>query len=268
MAQLDSATPPTPSPKNPDWCKEEVILGLDLYMRHRTSPPGKTSREIKELSSLLLLFHAALGTRGKATLRNTNGVYMKLMNFRRLDPTFELRGRVGLQGGGHLEEEAWQDFSEDQVRLVETARAIARAIDAASPGAWSQMANEPNESTENDVEAAEGGMVTKLHKSRERDGRLVTRKKDAALKKHGKLSCEVCAFDYRASYGERGAAFIECHHNQPLASLPGGRKTKLSDLSLLCANCHRMIHAKRKWLSLDDLRGIVTKALEAKFQAA
>jgi 5-methylcytosine-specific restriction protein A len=268
MAQRDSPPPPAASPKNPDWRKEEVILGLDLYMRHRASLPSKTSREIKELSSLLLLFHAALGTRGKATLRNTNGVYMKLMNFRRLDPTFELRGRVGLQGGGHLEEEAWQDFSEDQVRLAETAQAIARGIHAASPGAWSQMANEPDESIENNEEAAEGGMLTKLHKSRERNQRLVTRKKDAALKKHGKLACEVCAFDYRARYGERGAAFIECHHNQPLASLPGGRKTKLSDLSLLCANCHRMIHAKRKWLSLADLRVIVTEAIEAGFQAA
>ncbi|WP_352230624.1 MULTISPECIES: HNH endonuclease [Asaia] len=37
-----------------------------------------------------------------------------------------------------------------------------------------------------------------------------------------------------------------------------GTKTKLSDLALLCANCHRMIHARRPWLSLDELRQIIT----------
>jgi 5-methylcytosine-specific restriction protein A len=36
-----------------------------------------------------------------------------------------------------------------------------------------------------------------------------------------------------------------------------GAKTRLSDLHLLCANCHRMVHAKRPWLTLDELKGYV-----------
>jgi hypothetical protein len=36
-----------------------------------------------------------------------------------------------------------------------------------------------------------------------------------------------------------------------------GQKTRLADLALLCANCHRMIHARRPWLTLDELRGLL-----------
>ena len=28
------------------------------------------------------------------------------------------------------------------------------------------------------------------------------------------------------------------------------------DLSLLCSNCHRMIHRKKKWLTIDELKNI------------
>jgi 5-methylcytosine-specific restriction protein A len=31
----------------------------------------------------------------------------------------------------------------------------------------------------------------------------------------------------------------------------------LEDLALLCANCHRIIHSCRPWLSLDELRAII-----------
>ena len=35
-----------------------------------------------------------------------------------------------------------------------------------------------------------------------------------------------------------------------------GVKTRLSDLALVCANCHRMIHARRPWLSIEGLRDL------------
>lgn len=34
----------------------------------------------------------------------------------------------------------------------------------------------------------------------------------------------------------------------------------LDDLALVCANCHRMIHASRPWLTMDELRGTLLGA--------
>ena len=85
--------------RNPPWTRDELILALDLYMVNPTSPPGKQSREVLLLSDYLNRLgsqHAA----DRATFRNANGVYMKLMNFRRFDPTFIGAGKVGLQRGG------------------------------------------------------------------------------------------------------------------------------------------------------------------------
>jgi 5-methylcytosine-specific restriction enzyme A len=40
-----------------------------------------------------------------------------------------------------------------------------------------------------------------------------------------------------ATYGQLGEDFIECHHRLPL-STTGERRTRLSDLALVCSNCH------------------------------
>jgi predicted HNH restriction endonuclease len=37
------------------------------------------------------------------------------------------------------------------------------------------------------------------------------------------------------------------------AELAEGRISRLRDLSLVCPNCHRMIHRKRPWLRLGQL---------------
>ena len=56
--------------------------------------------------------------------------------------------------------------------------------------------------------------------------------------------------------GDRGKNYIECHHNTPVSGLNEGDVTKLSDLTLLCSNCHRIIHRKKPWLTIDELREI------------
>lgn len=59
----------------------------------------------------------------------------------------------------------------------------------------------------------------------------------------------MCTFDFAKVYGALGADFIEIHHTKPVAKMKPGSKTKLSDLALLCSNCHRMAHRKREPLS-------------------
>jgi len=95
------------------------------------------------------------------------------------------------------------------------------------------------------------------HKTRERNPEIILQKKKEFILEHGKLFCEVCNFDFETIYGERGEGFIECHHNIPLHEEEKERITKTSDLTLLCSNCHRMIHRKKKWLTISELKKIL-----------
>jgi 5-methylcytosine-specific restriction protein A len=56
-------------------------------------------------------------------------------------------------------------------------------------------------------------------------------------------------------YGDLGAGFAECHHKLPLAA--GERRTLLSDLAIVCANCHRMLHRRSPWLTVEELQEIL-----------
>ncbi|MPR06503.1 HNH endonuclease [Microvirga tunisiensis] len=236
--------------RNPSWSRDELILALDLYMRNPSSPPGKSSDEVLSLSSLLNTLGRLNAGHGQE-YRNPNGVYMKMMNFRRFDPLFTAAGKVGLTRGGREEEAVWHEFAHDQERLAQVAQAIRTAAESNMEGA-SQTSGDGD-----GAEAEEGRILTRLHRFRERRPELVAQKKASVLAASGRLSCEVCNFDFEEKYGERGRGFIEAHHLKPLHTLSEATKTSLGDLALLCANCHRMIHSAQPWLSPDELRQIL-----------
>lgn len=96
-----------------------------------------------------------------------------------------------------------------------------------------------------------------LHKTRERNPEIVKEKKDQFRQKHGRVFCEACGFDFQTTYGTRGDGFIECHHNIPLHTIEGENQTKSSDLTLLCSNCHRMVHRKKEWLTFQQLKELL-----------
>lgn len=252
----ETATGLEVAPRNPPWIRDELILALDLYERLADRRFSHDSSEIVECSAVLNRLRYLLGTATSATLRNPNGVYMKLMNFRRFDPTFTAAGRSGLSRGNRLEEDVWNDFHGDPARLAKVAKAIRDQLDAglnAAPGREGLSAVDDND----DFEAPEGRILTAQHRRRERSRELVGRKKAQALAKLGRVACVACGFEFAGVYGDRGRGFIECHHTQPVESLGDGARTKLSDLALVCANCHRMIHARRPWLSIPELQLIV-----------
>jgi hypothetical protein len=109
--------------------------------------------------------------------------------------------------------------------------------------------------------SSEGQLKYALHKIRERDPEIVRRKKTFMASKNQKLSCEACGFDFEESYGEHGSDFIECHHNTPLSEDDNPRETSLSDLSILCSNCHRMIHRKKPWLTVSELKELLNNQI-------
>lgn len=240
-------------PSNPDWDTDEIVLAMNLYLTHvreHGRPPGKESPEVNALSELLRRYHSLLGTPPTQTLRNPAGVYMKLMNLRALDPEVIARNRKGLSAGSCLEREVWQEFFSDQQRLARVAAAITARINASD-------ATEPlGDLPEDDEAAPEGRLLTREHRARERNRTLVAKKKAQVMRQSGRLACEACGFDFNEAYGERGHGFIECHHTRPVETLAEGSVTRLSDLAVLCANCHRMIHVRRPWLSVEELRDL------------
>jgi predicted HNH restriction endonuclease len=61
---------------------------------------------------------------------------------------------------------------------------------------------------------------------------------------YGKCVCALCGIDETTRYPAALAARIfEVHHLAPLAKAATPVRTTLADLSVLCANCHRAVHA-------------------------
>jgi 5-methylcytosine-specific restriction protein A len=236
---------PEKGERNPSWTRDELILALDLYMRFKGNPPGKGA-EIMALSAILNRLPGSV--EGRSDFRNPNGVYMKLMNFRRFDPVYQAQGKSGLARGNKLEEVVWGDFASDPQRLARTAEAIKANLEVAADD------DDPLDGIE---EAEEGRTLTRAHLVRERSRKLVEAKKAASQNATGALGCEACGFEFGLKYGERGKGFIEVHHALPVHQLRPGARTRLSDLHLLCANCHRMVHARRPWLTLNQLKDCV-----------
>jgi 5-methylcytosine-specific restriction endonuclease McrA len=81
-----------------------------------------------------------------------------------------------------------------------------------------------------------------VHRKRERD--LRERRINDALRKDGRLVCQVpgCGFDFSRVYGELGVGYAQVHHLHPLGRSTEPRETSLTDLAIVCANCHAMIH--------------------------
>ncbi|MFX4263094.1 HNH endonuclease [Pelotomaculum propionicicum] len=233
--------------RNPSWKRDELILALDLYFRHNPSHISPAHDEVKKLSDILntLPIHTERPITEK--FRNPNGVYMKLCNFLRYDPDYH---GVGLQRGGQLEKEIWNEFAYRQGYLHRVASVIVDSMKSSN--------NEIHEDIDDDEESEfpEGKILYRKHRIRERNRKLVSQAKAIALK-NVELKCSICGFDYYVIYGDLGKGFIECHHTIPVSEYVGTEKTKVKDLALVCSNCHRMLHRRRPWLRVSEIKDLI-----------
>jgi predicted HNH restriction endonuclease len=108
-----------------------------------------------------------------------------------------------------------------------------------------------------DLASPEGRILIKTHRVLERNQALVKKKKQAVLSTTGALACEVCSFDFLETYAELGRGFAECHHLTPLALLTETTETRLEDLAMVCANCHRMLHRGKQRKTIAQLKDIL-----------
>ncbi len=93
------------------------------------------------------------------------------------------------------------------------------------------------------------------HKRVERNAKLAKE----AKRIHG-FTCKLCGFNFEQIYGEIGQEYIEAHHLTPISKLKGEKLLldPVKDFTVLCANCHRMIHRTE---FPDDIEGFRRKYL-------
>jgi 5-methylcytosine-specific restriction protein A len=227
--------------RNPDWVRDEIILAMDLYVRagRKQLPPGH--EEVVRLSQLLNDLPIHPKSSRDENFRNPNGITMILGNFLGIDPQHI---QPGLSRNNQLQAIVWQDFIDRPEHL----RQIAEAIQHVTAG----------DASDEDL-VPEGELLTRRHISRERNRKLVVAKIEQRLAKEGRLACDVCGFDFLRFYGEVGRGFAECHHIVPLAEAAFARMTRLVDLAIVCANCHRMLHRGRPAVTIEDLKSLIAQ---------
>ena len=229
--------------RNPPWEYDELVLALDVYFREPRARQSKNDPAIADLSRVLRALPIWTDRPDPERFRNINSAFLKLQNFKAIDPEYTAGGRTGLAAGATQRMRTlFERYADNQDELHDLAREIRRRL--AEGG--SELPTVPVEDEEGVVE---GRVLYRVHKTRER--LRSDEKKRAALEETGRLACEVCGFDFLETYGERGRGFAECHHTRPLST--GIRTTYLRDLAIVCANCHRMLH-RGDFIGVEELR--------------
>lgn len=226
---------------NPNWTREEVILALELYHSVGGSIPGPNDERVISLSEELrsLPYHREASK--VASFRNPAGVAFKLQNLR------QVAGGQGLAHTARTDRDVWEQFGSDSPSTKDAAATIRAGLKLAAQ----------DETTDEDFEFAEGRAVTEAHKRIERN-RTVRKKLLKSRKAANKFRCDICGADGASLPDELREAIFEAHHTRPIA-VTGETKTKLSDMALLCSNCHRLIHRlmslRKAWVPVQEARG-------------
>lgn len=107
----------------------------------------------------------------------------------------------------------------------------------------------------------EGAVRSGMHHWRERRPELRTLLL-ASRRSSGSLRCDACGDGPKVADTDIAEAGFEVHHVVPLADV-GERHTTTSDLALLCATCHRLLHRaiqlERTWVTVDQLAARIRK---------
>jgi len=229
---------------NPKWTREEIILALDLYFDCKGKVPSASDSRVKELSETLKAFPYHSLTSRKESFRNADGVAFKLQNLRQIETG------QGLSNVSVNDKAVWEEFGSDPTRTKAVANLIRTGV---------EIIHEIRQSLPEYEVFVEGRVVTETHLRRERHPEL--RKKLIENRKaKGELRCEVCSIYATSSDPQLAEAIFEAHHVIPLSE-GQQRSTKLSDMALVCACCHRQIHKaialNGRWLSIKEAKSLI-----------
>jgi hypothetical protein len=119
---------------------------------------------------------------------------------------------------------------------------------------WAELVGVYQPIGEDEPGALEGELRHALCRHRARE-RWLRDEKIAEVKRanSGRLPCQSCGFDFFSVYGEIGRDYAQVHHVKPLSDRTKPSMTRLSDLAILCANCHVMVHRGGEVRALDGM---------------
>lgn len=230
---------------NPTWTLDETLLALQLYFECDGVMPDKGDRRVEALSAELRALPIHSQANKNETFRNPAGVAFKLQNLR------QVATGKGLDHSSEIDRKVWTTYGHDPLRVRELAKVI-------RDGA--KLVSEPEVGDIDDL-FSEGHVVTALHKKRERSPKLRKKLLDARLAANA-LTCDACGDGPKSLDPKLGSACFEAHHRLPLAA-SGPTITRLRDLALLCATCHRLIHRassiRGQWVSVEELQQMLTQ---------
>ena len=231
---------------NPKWNRDETILALETYFALAGKNPSAKDPQIIALSQTLRTLPYHVEAARKPTFRNPDGAAFKVQNLKSRET-----GK-GLGNVSHMDRDIWAEFGANPAEVTRLATLIRAGI--SDNHAAASAADEAD-----DVEFNEGRLLTQNHMRRERSASL----RSALLKKRQDeaMRCDVCDEAHASLPPEIRTAAFEAHHIIPIAAVGEGA-TRLSDVALLCATCHRLLHRliafKRSWVGLKEARALIT----------
>jgi 5-methylcytosine-specific restriction protein A len=228
------------------WERDELILALDLYFRVGAMVPSDNPAVV-EVSNLLRALPLSQRALSSPTFRSPDSVHLKLQNFLSIDPA--QRGK-GMAHASQADRQVWKEFAESRMFVSRLASELRQSVKSPEIGGGIEE--------EDEEDFPEGRILYRVHRRHEQSRALAAKLKTRWLNNHGKLSCVPCGFDFERVYGVRGKGYIECHHIVPVSELRPGARTRVEDLVPVCSNCHKMLHRRRPWLSLSQLRGLIS----------
>ena len=118
-----------------------------------------------------------------------------------------------------------------------------------------EAASKPKTDLEDDeIIGTEGRLLIRIHAYKERDRVFAARvKKYYKDLNGGKLKCEACGLDPVALYGPDGERCIEAHHKVPIEELQPDSVTRVTEMAMVCASCHRIIHKRKPCLLINEV---------------
>lgn len=235
---------------NPDWTRDETILALELYFETDGGRLRSKEPKVEELSALLrsLPYHSEAAR--QETFRNAAGVAFKIQNLR----------HVAIGGGlgkvSNMDRAIWSELGSNRSEVARLAAVVRQSLahpEAAETGSLDSAAA-------NEEDFYEGKQATRLHKSRERNPKV---RKSLIASRRPNLVCEVCGSTHDRIPADIREAAFEAHHLVPVA-VAGERRTKLRDMALICATCHRLLHRAiayhQRWLDISEVRAMLELA--------
>lgn len=249
--------PETRGQSNPNWTREETILAMELLVRNGMRQPPHDDPRVLALSELLRSCAIHPNEKKGPSFRTPDSIRLKTDNLRSCAEV----DRKGLTTS-RMDRSVWSEFHTNSAELHAEASRIRRDLDLLSPGSADPLPDA--ESTDDDGSFSENGVRMRTHRQRERARGLRSRLIANLRKRYRVLCCEACGCEERMGLDTLAASEFEAHHREPLAaSGEEARKTRVDDLSLLCASCHRLIHAvmrsEQRMVPVDEFRAILAE---------